>query len=445
MTVQLQLVAACIGAAICASSSRTKFREPVLLACSLAFSALLLGWWMLGFVAAAGLVFWAAHRGLDRVGAAAVVVALLIPLFAAKFHAAAVGPLLGPSVFVPLGMSFFVFQQIGYLVDVRRNTVSAETNFARYLTFSFLLPVRMCGPILRYRPFARSLRRSTTLTAQRVLAAFVLIAVGLLKKRLLGDWFGDSLAGPSWQSSDVASVTAMFARIVSVYGDASGYADIAEGLAALCGIAIPTSFAQPLTKSLSIGEFWRRWQLPIMGWFRDFVYRPVRELRGGRSVRLALFASFLASSLWHGLQPTWLVWGIVTAAVVIADERLGAMIIRLPKALRWPTRAVRNLAKWAYLAALMTLLSAASAGVFGHLGALFQGPLLNRSLWWQLCVALVAVAALVVSDRWLRIAPLGDRPVTSRLIVTARVVLVVAGCVALLWSTPFHHFVYQRF
>ncbi|MFN8039928.1 MAG: MBOAT family O-acyltransferase [Acidimicrobiales bacterium] len=233
------------------------------------------------------------------------------------------------NVVIPVGLSFYTFQVISYVVDVSRGTIEPERRFVTYALYVSFFPHLLAGPIVRAGrliPQLHSRRRRPDPIAFS--EGLQLLLTGLFKKVVVADLLAatvrtylPALTSPDPNLGSVDAVLCLVVVLLSNYFDIWGYVDMARGSAKLLGVRMPSSFAQPYTRSRSWTEFWRRWQVTIMGWFRDYVYRPVRgstRTRGREA--LALLATFVAAGLWHGLTPGWLVWGLLTAGLLIAEQ-----------------------------------------------------------------------------------------------------------------------------
>ena len=228
-------------------------------------------------------------------------------------------------VALPVGISFFVFQGVSYLVDVAREETAAETNpihFGAYLTF---FPQLIAGPIVRYQDAIRSYHAPNRSLARATYGARR-FAHGLLKKVLVADTVAPVADACFATGADDLSLAAAWlgaiAYSVQIYFDFSGYSDMAIGLAALCGIDLRENFERPYA-SATITEFWRRWHISLSSWFRDYLYIP---LGGNRAGPLRLYANllivFLATGLWHGAAWNFVAWGAFHGAFLIGERIL---------------------------------------------------------------------------------------------------------------------------
>lgn len=232
------------------------------------------------------------------------------------------------NIILPAGISFYTFQSISYLVDIYRNDIPATRDFVAYATFIAFFPQLVAGPIERAGrmiPFFQN--RRTFCYAQSVEGLQRLI-IGLFKKMVIADNCAETVSGifSGWdsQGSLVLAYGALLFTI-EIYCDFSGYSDIAIGSAKLLGIELSENFRAPYL-SKSISEFWRRWHVTLMNWFRDYIYIP---LGGGRSHKIRnTFLVFLLSGLWHGANWTFVAWGIYNALLFAPFRKLEKRNIR---------------------------------------------------------------------------------------------------------------------
>ena len=436
----VQLVAAvalCVGVGVL-TGPRPQWRPRLLAGTGLGFLVLVVGWWTPLLLALIALAYVVGRPGRSTAVVAAVAV-LTAVLVAFKIRAVADGGVLGSPLFIPVGLSYLTFQLIGYLVDVRRERVAPADGPADLLAFTLLPPIRMSGPVLRFRDHRRSMARPFTgLTTKRFLAGVALIGVGLVKKRVFGDAVLDHVTGDGWPLADVDRLAKAAIQLVALYFDASGFADIAEGCALLVGVKLSASFSRPLTRGRSLTDFWRRWQMTVMGWFRDYVYAPIRgDGQSASRARLALVVSFVASAAWHGLHPVWFIWGLLTVGALFLDQRVAAAAGRADGAAAVAIRSTRRGAMYLYLFALTTLLLAADRETFDSVRDLFAGPLTVGDTPLSLLLLAVMVGVLVLADTW--------RTHRKEVPTALNVALGAAAVVALAWPGTIDPFVYQRF
>jgi alginate O-acetyltransferase complex protein AlgI len=226
---------------------------------------------------------------------------------------------------LPAGVSFFVFQAISYLVDVRRGELAADRSLVRYGAYQAFFPHLIAGPIVRYRDIVDDLR-SPGLDASVLGSGVARFAHGLAKKVLIADGvapLADAAFGvePSSLTPSTAWLGAL-AYTLQIYFDFSGYSDMAIGLARMFGIRFHENFERPYS-STSVTEFWRRWHISLSSWFRDYVYIPLGGSRGGAlHTYRNLLIVFALTGMWHGAAWSFLAWGMFHGAFLVAERLL---------------------------------------------------------------------------------------------------------------------------
>jgi alginate O-acetyltransferase complex protein AlgI len=224
---------------------------------------------------------------------------------------------------LPLGISFFIFQLVSYLVEVYRRTISSENSIVRLSTYVMMFPHLVAGPIVRYTDIESELR-SRTVGLEKVGLGIQYFIIGLCQKVMIANSVApaaDHLFG--LDASSVTSVVAWIGSIaytVQIYFDFCGYSNMAIGLAFMLGFRFPKNFDYPYS-SKSITEFWRRWHMSLSFWFRDYVYIPLGGSRGGEvSTVRNLLIVFFVTGLWHGAAWTFIFWGMYHGLFVILER-----------------------------------------------------------------------------------------------------------------------------
>jgi D-alanyl-lipoteichoic acid acyltransferase DltB (MBOAT superfamily) len=242
------------------------------------------------------------------------------------------------TIALPVGVSFFTFQAISYVVDVRRGDCDVYTlvDVAVYLSFFSHL---VAGPIVRAREFLPQLESPRDPARVAVGAGVWLIAIGLIKKVALADYLAREVVDPvfavpeAYAAPDVA--LALYAYAAQIYCDFSGYTDIAIGLALLLGFVFPQNFDRPY-RAASFREFWRRWHITLSRFLRDYLYIPLGGSRGGewRTVR-NLMITMLLGGLWHGAAWGFVLWGGLHGAYLAIEHVLRDRGVTAPVVVRW--------------------------------------------------------------------------------------------------------------
>jgi len=228
-----------------------------------------------------------------------------------------------PSIALPMGISFYVFQTMSYTIDVYNGNVKANRNFINFATYVTFFPQLVAGPIVRYKDISESLSvRHTTLEAfSKGLERFIL---GLSKKVLIANncaFLADSVFNSNIsQISTQNAWLGILAYSLQIYFDFSGYSDMAIGLAKMFGFKIPENFNYPYI-STSIREFWRRWHISLSSWFRDYLYIPLGgNKKGLKRTYLNLIIVFFITGLWHGAAWNFIFWGLFHGFFILLER-----------------------------------------------------------------------------------------------------------------------------
>ncbi len=241
-------------------------------------------------------------------------------------------------VILPLGISFFTFTQIAYLVDAWRGKAN-EPSLLHYMLFVTYFPHLIAGPILHHAEMMPQFRIAATyrFSWERLAAGLVMFSLGLFKKVVLADGVSQFVA-PVFNAAEAGIVPGLpdswggaLAYTFQLYYDFSGYCDMAIGLSWMIGIALPLNFSSPY-KAISIVEFWRRWHMTLSRFLRDYLYIPLGGNRHGPMRRyINLFATMAIGGLWHGAGWTFVAWGALHGAYLIVNHAWDAVKPRL----RW--------------------------------------------------------------------------------------------------------------
>lgn len=224
------------------------------------------------------------------------------------------------NVVLPVGISFYTFHGLSYVIDIYRKTIDPEENIVTYALFVSFFPLLVAGPIERANHLLPQLKVERHFDYGKAVDGLRQILWGLFKKVVIADncagFANEAFAYPSGHSGSMMLLGTFFFAI-QIYCDFSGYSDIALGTARLFGIDLLRNFSYPYF-SRNIGEFWRRWHISLSSWFRDYVYIPLGGSRGStlRTIRNILIV-FLLSGLWHGANWTFLAWGLLHAIFIL--------------------------------------------------------------------------------------------------------------------------------
>lgn len=248
----------------------------------------------------------------------------------------------GNTWMLPLGISFYTFHAVGYLVDVYREKYAAEKNFLRFFTFISFFPHLTQGPFSRYDQLSRTLYEPHTFSYERFCIGVRRILWGVVKKTLVADKIGIFVTAVFADYLEYSGTQILFSMVfycIQLYADFSGYMDIVCGFSHILGIEVLENFRQPYFAK-SIDEFWRRWHITLGQWFRDYVFYPVSmgktAQKMGKWARkkfnpkmgklvpgyFALIFVWTATGLWHGANWTYLIWGYLNLFVILISMQL---------------------------------------------------------------------------------------------------------------------------
>jgi D-alanyl-lipoteichoic acid acyltransferase DltB (MBOAT superfamily) len=235
------------------------------------------------------------------------------------------------TIALPIGISFFTFQAITYVVDVKRGLVAPARTIDAAIYLSFF-PHLVAGPIVRAREFLPQLASPRDPDHVAVSSGLSLIALGLIKKVMIADFLARAVVDPVFAVPQAYSgpdaLLGAYAYATQIYCDFSGYTDMAIGLALLMGFIFPQNFNAPY-RSTGFRDFWRRWHMTLSRFLRDYLYIPLGGNRGGRILTYRnLMITMLLGGLWHGAAWTFVLWGAFQGSGLIAEHMLGGRIGR---------------------------------------------------------------------------------------------------------------------
>jgi alginate O-acetyltransferase complex protein AlgI len=228
---------------------------------------------------------------------------------------------------LPIGISFYTFHNISYIVDVYRGERPALRRPVSYATYISMFPQLIAGPIVRYREIADQLPQERTHRLDDIAAGFPRFALGLCKKVIVADSLSPLVdacfSTPDDQMTFAVAWVGALTYTMQLFFDFSGYSDMAIGLGRMLGFRLPENFARPYS-SVTITEFWRRWHMSLSRWFRDYVYVALGGNRhGGARTYRNLCIVFVLTGFWHGANWTFLVWGLYHGALLIIERGFG--------------------------------------------------------------------------------------------------------------------------
>lgn len=354
-----------------------------------------------------------------------------------------------PAVIMPIGISFFTFQSMSYVIDVYRRTVPAQKNPLYVALYVSLFPQLVAGPIVRYETVAEEIitRRETVQDFHDGLARFI---VGLGKKMLLANPLGDvateifALSGSALTPAKAWIGAILFA--FQILFDFSGYSDMAIGMGRMFGFHFLENFNFPYLCN-SITDFWRRWHISLSTWFRDYIYIPLGGNRKGKARQLVnIFVVWVLTGLWHGASWNFVLWGLYFALLLLVEKLfLGRLLTKLPRFFQHLYALLFVLLGW-------VIFNCTSLTGIGHyLAAMFAGTSGGAADWhyilWLLRqYGLELLFAVLLSTPVLGKlpAPIKDRP-AAQILYTLWLLLVFILSLLTLANSSFNPFIYFRF
>ena len=224
------------------------------------------------------------------------------------------------NIVLPVGISFYTFHGLSYVIDIYKNRIKAESNFVDYSLFVSFFPLLVAGPIERATHLLPQIKQKRKFDYSKSVDGLRQILWGLFKKVVIADNCAEIVNVIFGNYSDYSSSTLIVGAVFfsfQIYGDFSGYSDIALGTARLFGIELLQNFKYPYF-SRNIAEFWRRWHISLSSWFRDYLYIPLGGSKGTIWIKIRnTLIIFIVSGFWHGASWNFIVWGILNALFIL--------------------------------------------------------------------------------------------------------------------------------
>lgn len=353
---------------------------------------------------------------------------------------------------LPTGISFYTFQALSYVIDVRRRTIEAQKKPLLFTTYVTLFPQLVAGPIVRYSEIDSEIGARWH-TVEGAASGVRLFCIGLSKKLLLANPAGECWERMARYSGGEGTVLGAWLGVIffafQIYFDFSGYSDMARGLGRIFGFEFPENFNYPYV-SRSITDFWRRWHITLSSWFREYVYIPLGGNRRGKGrMYINLLITWLLTGLWHGGSFNFLLWGLYFFVLLAAEKLfLLRLLERVPRILRHAYALTFILIGWLIFAFDGALTASGALSYFGQMfgfGAslwsndtLFE---LRRNILFLIIMALAATPlAKVAARRFSAVYPSAAR-VTFNTLALLSIVL----STAYLTDSAYNPFLYFRF
>lgn len=358
-----------------------------------------------------------------------------------------------PEIALPIGISFFTFQIMSYVIDVYRGNVEVQKNYFKVLLYISFFPQLIAGPIVKYRDIAAEIdnRKASFSDAWEGFRRF---SIGLGKKVLIANSMGkvaDTIFnGPMSHVNILVAWIGAIAYLFQIYYDFSGYSDMAIGLGRMFGFHFNENFLYPYGAA-SIKEFWRKWHISLSTWFREYLYIPLGGNRKG-NLRTSVnkMIVFFCTGLWHGASWTFVVWGLYHGAFLLLEDFLPA-IRKLPK-------AIGHVYTLLVVLVGFVLFRAENIGQAGYMiSQMFTGFPVNPEAYsigmqqltpfflFMLVVAFLGMAPLAKPVSIIKERILGEGNLFLNVLVNLYVVFILVICMISLSGSAYNPFIYFRF
>ena len=354
-------------------------------------------------------------------------------------------------IILPVGISFYTFQSISYIVDVYKGRVSPTETWIEYLFFLSYFPALVAGPIVRADYFLPQIQNRDHASREEMAAGLWLIILGLVKKAVVADYiaqYNDLIFASPTGYSGLESLMGVVGYVVQIYCDFSGYSDMAIGISAIMGFRLTRNFDFPY-KSRNLTDFWRRWHISLSTWLRDYVYIPLGgNRRGTLRTYVNNFLTMLVGGLWHGAAWKFVIWGGMHGVGLIVHKALRPWLDRIPDT--WPVKAASWTLTMAYVSFLFIFFRAASfedawliiRNIFGNFDIAYLAPFVRVRYVWLIFVAMI-IAVHSLPTRWINAA--GDWFVRAPFGAKLAVFIIAVQLVVQFMSEDVMPFIYFQF
>ncbi len=354
-------------------------------------------------------------------------------------------------IILPVGISFYTFQSISYIVDVYKGRVSPTETWIEYLFFLSYFPALVAGPIVRADYFLPQIQNRDHASREEMAAGLWLIILGLVKKAVVADYiaqYNDLIFASPTGYSGLESLMGVVGYVVQIYCDFSGYSDMAIGISAIMGFRLTRNFNFPY-KSRNLTDFWRRWHISLSTWLRDYVYIPLGgNRRGTLRTYVNNFLTMLVGGLWHGAAWKFVIWGGMHGVGLIVHKALRPWLDRIPDT--WPVKAASWTLTMAYVSFLFIFFRAASfedawliiRNIFGNFDIAYLAPFVRVRYVWLIFVAMI-IAVHSLPTRWINAA--GDWFVRAPFGAKLAVFIIAVQLVVQFMSEDVMPFIYFQF
>ncbi len=355
------------------------------------------------------------------------------------------------NIALPIGISFYTFQAMSYVIDVYRDDVRCQRSYLRLLLYVSMFPQLIAGPIVRYSDIEKEIE-NRVITFDKISQGITRFVIGLFKKAVFANFLGETAT--MFLDGDLSQVTAVqgWLGIISyffqIYFDFSGYSDMAIGLGKMMGFSFPENFNYPYMAK-SVTEFWRRWHITLSSFFRDYLYIP---LGGNRKHHLLnLFIVWLSTGFWHGASWNFVLWGFYYFLLLVLEKKIyGKYLEKLPVLVRRLYSVLAVIVGWVFFYFEdMSDVGGLFGAMFGFNGFAKAGDgtlILNRAvLIITAAIASTPFAKMLVKNLKLRLIRHRGGKESIQVLTIVFQLAVLFVCVAALVGSTYNPFLYFRF
>lgn len=361
------------------------------------------------------------------------------------------------NIVLPVGISFYIFQSISYLVDIYRKDAPVQKSIKSLALYISMFPQLVAGPIVRYNSIAQDIERKREISFDVFILGLKIFIIGLAKKVLIANQM--AVIADTMFAQDAAYLTALNAWIgalaytFQIYFDFSGYSDMAIGLGLMIGFKFPLNFNYPYI-SYSITDFWRRWHISLSSWFRDYVYIPL----GGNRVKISrmylnLLIVFIITGIWHGANWTFLVWGLFHGFFLVLEKFTGLNKMEKYKPFRWIITMVIVITAWVFFRAdtihdaLLYIKAMFGFNSNGEMLILSELYLNNPAFYILMIVGIIGSTPLIKKYFIKNIDAFNPVNVSKKVLYLQNIIIIVffAAVYIMLANNTYNPFIYFRF
>ena len=347
---------------------------------------------------------------------------------------------------LPVGISFYTFQSVSYIIDVYKGRVAPTATWLEYAFFLSFFPALVAGPIVRADYFLPQIRENRHATRTEVYTGLWLIILGVVKKAIIADYiaqYNDLIFQTPGGYSGFETLMGIIGYTMQIYCDFSGYSDMAIGIALIMGFKLAKNFNFPY-KAQNLTDFWRRWHISLSTWFKEYVYIPLGGNRAGRGrAHLNILIVWVLTGFWHGASFNFLAWGLYYALLLMLEKDVLAKLLnKLPKAVGTVYTLFFVLIGWVLFASdSLTESIGYLKLMFGFSGAGAVSPMFFYDVLSNMVLLVIAAAASLpfgakIGRRFVQKSP-------AAAVIPVAVALIL--CTAYLVDAGYNPFLYFRF